>query len=104
MNDAAIELCARGRLPIAPLWLELELGPSVHVLSVDAGPPAPRRADLALDALGGAVVPFGSTLVGLRAGGFYVLTSPSAAPSGVAPAALPRWNGEVMLTVGLALR
>jgi hypothetical protein len=110
VNDVAIELCARGRLPLAlalalaPLWLELELGTSVHVLSVDAGPPAPRRIDLALDALGGAVVPVGRTHVGLRAGGFYVLTSPTAAAGGVAAAALPRWNGEAMLTVGLVLR
>ncbi|HEY2729166.1 MAG TPA: hypothetical protein VGK52_04440 [Polyangia bacterium] len=104
VNDVAIELGAHGRLPLAPLWLELELGPSVHVLSVDAGPPAARRPELALDALGGAVLPFGRALVGFRAGGFYVLTSPSAAAGAVAPAALPRWNGEAMLTVGLALR
>jgi hypothetical protein len=106
VNDVAIELCAHGRLPLAPLWLwlELELGPSAHVLSVDAGPPAPRRTELALDALGGVVVPFGHTVVGLRAGGFYVLTSPSAAAGGVTPAALPRWNAEAMLTVGLAFR
>jgi len=104
VHDLAIELCAHGRLPFAPLWLELELGPSVHVLSIEAGPAAPRGADLALDALGGAIAPFGRTLVGLRAGGFYVLTSPSGAAGGVAPAALPRWNGEAMLTVGLALR
>ena len=100
--DSSIELLARGRLVVAPLWLELEVGPSLHVLSVDDGASAPRRTDLALDALAGAVVPFGRALLGVRLGGFYVVTS--ATPGATPPVALPRWNGEAFLTLGWALR
>jgi hypothetical protein len=102
IDDASIDLFARGRLVVAPLWLELDAGPSVHFLSVDAGPGAPRRTDVALDALGGAVLPVGRALLGVRIGGFYVLTSPTGAAA--TSVALPRWNGEALATLGWAFR
>jgi hypothetical protein len=101
VSDWSLAAFARARLPLRPLWLELDAGPSLHFLSAAAGASAPRRADVALDALGGAVVPVGRALLGLRAGGFVVLTSPSGSDARVA---LPRWNGEAMLTIGAALR
>jgi hypothetical protein len=104
VNDLALGLSARGRLRFQNLWLELDLGPSAHVLSVETGPSAPRRTDLSLDARAGAVMPLGRTLVGIRAGGFAMLTSATTVPSGATPVELPRWNGEALLTFGVALR
>jgi hypothetical protein len=102
IDDAAVALIARGRLRLDPLWLELDLGPSLHFLSVAAGPSAPGRTALALDALAGVVMPVGRLLVGVRAGGFTVLTSATAVAGATAPVALPRWNGEAMVTFGVA--
>ena len=102
IDDASIDLFVRGRLVVAPLWLELDAGPSVHFLSVDAGTGAPRRTDVALDALGGAVLPVGRALLGVRIGGFYVLTSPTGAAA--TSVALPRWNGDALATLGWAFR
>jgi hypothetical protein len=104
LDDLALQMLARGRMGLPALWLELDLGPSVHFLSVDAGPAAARRADLSLDALLGLVVPVGRYFVGVRAGGFLMLTSSSSA-AGAAPAvALPRWNGEAALAFGATFR
>jgi hypothetical protein len=103
INDSALELFARGRVALVPAWLELDAGPSFHFVSVAAGPGAPSRVDLALDARAGVMVPVGRTLLGVRAGGFYVVTSPGAAGA-TPPAALPRWNGEALLTVGFAVK
>jgi hypothetical protein len=104
IDDSAVELFARGRLALAPpVWLELDAGPSLHLLSVAAGPSASSRVEIALDGRLGVVVPAGRALLGVRAGGFYVATSP-ATSGATLPVALPRWNGEAMLTVGLAVR
>jgi hypothetical protein len=102
VDDSAVALFARGRLRLEPLWLELDLGPSLHFLSVGEGSSTPDRNAFALDALAGAVLRVGRTLVGVRAGGFYVLTSPTAVVGAAPPLALPRWSGEVMMTLGLA--
>lgn len=103
LDDSSIDLFARGRLVVAPVWLELDAGPSVHFLSVDAGPSASRRTDSALDVVGGAVLPVGRALLGVRMGGFYVLTSPTVTAT-TTSAALPRWNGEALATLGWAFR
>jgi hypothetical protein len=97
VDDWALALFVRGRLTVAPAWLELDLGPSLHVLDTDTG--ASKSADLSLDALAGVVVPLGPALVGARVGGFRALTS-----SSTTAAALPDWNGEALLTVGFAAR
>jgi hypothetical protein len=93
IDDAAIELFARGRQRLGRPWVELDLGPAVHVLSVADD----TRSDVAVVGRAGAVVPLGPALVGVRAGGFYVLTSTTST------LALPRWNGEVLATLGVAL-
>jgi hypothetical protein len=103
LNDSALELFARGRIVLPPAWLELDAGSSLHFVSVAAGATAPSRADLAVNARAGVVVPLGRTLLGVRAGGFYVATSPSASAA-TTPVALPRWNGEAMLTIGFAVK
>jgi hypothetical protein len=103
LSDSSVDLFARGRLVLSPAWLELDAGPSVHFVSVAAGATAPGRAALALDARAGVVVPVGRTLLGVRAGGFYVATSPGSSSAAV-PVALPRWNGEALLTVGFAVK
>jgi hypothetical protein len=100
VSDWSLEAFALGRWLVRPAWLELSAGPQLHLLSVAAGPSAPRRADLALDALAGLVVPVGPLLLGARAGGFVVLTSPADTTTSVA---LPRWNGEAMVTFGFAV-
>jgi hypothetical protein len=103
INDSAIELFARGRVALAPAWLELDAGPSLHFVSVAAGPTGSSRTELGLDARAGVMVPVGRTLLGVRAGGFYVVTSP-AMGGATPPVALPRWNGEALLTVGFAVK
>jgi hypothetical protein len=102
LNDVSARLFARGRLVAAPAWLELDAGPSLHILSVSSGAGGPGHTEVAIDARAGAVVPAGRALIGVRAGGFYVLSSPDA---GTTPAvALPHWNGEVLLTLAFAVR
>jgi hypothetical protein len=101
VSDSALALFARGRISLAPLWLELDVGPSLHWLSVASGATAPRRTEVSLDALAGVVMPLGRTLVGVRAGGFRMMTS---AAGFADPVALPRSNGQVLLTLGLAFR
>jgi hypothetical protein len=100
LNDVTFGLHARGRISAGRPWLELDLGSSVHLLSVADGAAASSRADVSLDAAVGAILPLGRTLVGARLGGFAVVTSPGAA----AMPALPRWNAELMLTLGRAIR
>jgi hypothetical protein len=104
VSDWSVEAFALGRRPIAPAWLELELGPQLHFLSVAAGPSTTSRVALALDALAGAVAPVGPLLLGVRAGGFVVVATSPMAKDGTTPVSLPQWNGEVMLTLGFALR
>jgi hypothetical protein len=101
VSDSTLAFFVRGRMSLAPLWLELDVGPSVHWLSVASGASAPRRTELSLDALAGLVMPLGRTFVGVRAGGFRMMTS---ATGFVDPLALPRSNGQVLLTLGLAFR
>jgi hypothetical protein len=101
VDDLALQIVARGRLRLRALWLELDLGPSVHFLSVDAGPSAQRRTELSLDALLGVVLPVGRYFAGLRAGGFAMLTSAPSPAGALLPLALPRWNGDAMLTLGV---
>ncbi|HVU53036.1 MAG TPA: hypothetical protein VHL80_20275, partial [Polyangia bacterium] len=103
LDDSAVEIFARGRLALAPAWLELDAGPSLHFVSVAAGAGGSSRVEVGLDARAGVMVPVGRTLLGVRAGGFYVATSP-AATAAAPPVALPRWNGEALLTVGFALK
>jgi hypothetical protein len=99
LNDVVLGLSARGRLAAGRPWLELDLGPSVHLLSVADGAAASGRADVSLDVSVGAILPVGRTLIGARLGGFGVLTTPATASP-----ALPRWNAELMLTFGRAIR
>ena len=99
VNDLAFELVGRGRRRLGPSWLELDVGPSVHVVSAEVGTSHAHHADLALDALVGIVVPWGRYFVGARAGGFYVLASSTA--GGVGAADLPRGNGEAALCAGV---
>jgi hypothetical protein len=103
LNDVAFDLHARGRLAVGRPWLELDLGPSVHWLSTADGAAASSRAEVALGASVGLILPVpspgGRTLIGARVGGFGVLTTHAAA----APA-LPRGNAELMFTLGRAIR
>jgi hypothetical protein len=98
LSDLTLGLTARGRLRLQAPWLELALGPSAHLLSVASGAAAPRRTDVSLDAHASANLPLGRALVGVRAGGFAMLGSPTSSD-----VQLPRWNGEALLTLGLAL-
>jgi hypothetical protein len=104
VDDLALSVVARGRLRLRALWLELDLGPSAHFLSVDAGPAASRRTDLSFDALLGVVLPAGRYFAGLRAGGFAMLTSAPGPAGPSAPLALPRWNADAILTIGVTFR
>jgi hypothetical protein len=99
LNDLDFGLHARGRLALGRPWLELDLGPSVHLLAVAEGAPASGRADVSIDASVGLILPVGRTLLGARLGGFGVVTTRAAAEP-----ALPRGNAELMLTVGRAIR
>jgi hypothetical protein len=94
VSDVALRALARGRLQARPLWLELDLGPSAHLLSGDVGPAVARRTVLSLDALAGVVLPLGAYFAGVRAGALFVPAPAFAAP------ALPRWTGEAMLIFG----
>jgi hypothetical protein len=92
VSDLALSVFARGRERMRATWLELDAGPSLHLLS-RSGAASARSTDLSLDAFFGVLVPVGRVSLGVRAGGFYGLTS----------SALARWNGEVALTLGFAL-
>ena len=102
INDSALELFARGRVAFAPAWLELDAGPSLHVVSVAAGVGGTTRGQIGLDGRVGIMVPVARTLLGVRAGGFYLAT-PTHAGGVIPPVGLPRWNGEALLTVGFAI-
>jgi hypothetical protein len=93
VTDVAVRAHARLRVPLRPLWLDLDVGPAAHFLSVDLGATTSRRTQLSLDALVGAILPLGPYFTGVRAGALLV-PSPSAAPS------LPRWSGEAYLIFG----
>lgn len=93
VTDVAVRAHARVRVPLRPLWLDLDVGPSVHFVSLDLGAATSRRTQLSLDALVGAILPLGPYFAGLRAGALFV-PSPSAAPS------LPSWNGEIHVIFG----
>jgi hypothetical protein len=101
LNDVVFGLHARGRLAVGRPWLELDLGPSVHLLSVADGAAASSRAEVSLDASVGAILPLpvARMLLGVRVGGFGVLTTHVTAEP-----ALPRGNAELMLTLGRAIR
>jgi hypothetical protein len=100
VNDTAAALFARGRRPLGVAALELDVGPSLHVVSTDAGAPNARHADLALDALVGVVVRWRRAFVGARVGGFVVVTSPSQTGA-TAPPDVARWNVEGTVCLGL---
>jgi hypothetical protein len=93
VTDVAVRAIARLRAPLRPLWLDLDLGPSLHFLSIDLGSSTTRGTQLSLDALAGVILPLGPYFAGVRAG-VLLVPSPSAAPS------LPRWSGEVHLIFG----
>lgn len=93
VTDVAVRALARLRAPLQPLWVDLDLGPSLHFLSIDQGSSTARGTQLSLDALAGAILPLGPYFAGVRAGAIFV-PAPSAAPS------LPRWSGEVHLIFG----
>jgi hypothetical protein len=93
LNDLAVSGLARGRQRLRSSWLELDVGPSIHFLSDDVGLVA-RTTALSFDTSLGFAVPVGRGFIGARAGGFVWLTSSSS---------LPRWSGDVALTLGFAL-
>ncbi len=93
INDLALSVFARGRQRLLSSWLELDIGSSIHFLSDDVGLVA-RMTDLSFDTALGFVVPVGRGFIGARAGGLAWLTTASS---------LPRWGGEVSLTLGFAL-
>jgi hypothetical protein len=93
VSDVALRALARGRVRLQPAWLDLDLGPTAHFLSVDVGAQTARGTQLSLDALAGVIVPLGPYFAGLRAGVTFV-PAPDAAPS------LPRWSGEAQLVFG----
>jgi hypothetical protein len=104
LDDLTFSFVARGQRGVGPLVLQLDLGSSAHLIAADAGA-AERRTEISLDARAGVVWVFGRTLVGLRAGGFYVPTAETDAipvsSAGTIPLTLPRWNAEALLTFGL---
>jgi len=104
LDDLTFSFVARGQRGLGPLVWQLDLGPSAHLVSADAGA-AERRTEISLDARVGAVWRFGRALLGLRAGGFYVPTAETGAiplsGAGTIPLTLPRWNAQALLTFGL---
>ena len=98
LTDLTLGFTARARIRLRAPWLEFALGPSAHVLSSESGATSPRHLELAFDAHASANLPLGRYLLGLRAGAFEVVTSPTS------DIQLPRWNGEALLTFGLLLR
>ena len=99
-GDSTLRLFARGQARVAPIWLQLDLGPELHSASrVVDGPTLgdEQRGHWSLDGFVGAVVPFGHFFAGARVGGGYLLTRRGmpANPFGGA------WSGEVLATVGV---
>jgi hypothetical protein len=96
-RDTSLGFFARGRWPLAPLQLELDLGASEHVLTASghAGVSAlGAHAELTLDGTLGAVWPFGRYFAGARAGGGY---APSAR-------SLPSFSPQALITLGVTTR
>jgi hypothetical protein len=103
MNDLTLRLFARGQVRLAPIWLQLDLGPAIHFMSGAAGDgttesPADRRLHLSADGYIGAMIPFGRFFAGARAGGSYLLSGRGAdtSPTGAT------WSREALLALGAA--
>jgi hypothetical protein len=94
VSDVALGAHARARLPLPPLWLEVDAGPSVHFVSLDVGAGTARRTQWGLDAMGGVILPLGPYFAGLRVGALLIPSPESSPPS------LPRWSGEAQLVFG----
>ena len=103
VDDLAFGLLARGQRRVGPLVLQLDLGPTAHLVSAASGP-TQHRTQLSIDALVGAVWTFGRFTAGARLGVVYVpLADVDAVPVSVGfmlPLSLPPWNGEALLTFG----
>jgi len=101
-DDLAFGLVARGQRRAGPLVLQLDLDPTVHLVSEVSGPTR-HRTQLSIDALAGAVWTFGRFTAGARLGIVYVpLADAGPYPLGTEPPplSLPPWNGEALLTFG----
>jgi len=108
VDDLAFGAFARAQRRVGPLVLQLDLGPTAHLVSAASGP-TQHHTQLSIDALGGAVWTFGRFVAGARLGVVYVPLAdqdalPAAnnvpAPFAELPLSLPRWNGEALLTLG----
>jgi hypothetical protein len=81
-SDLTVRLFARGQVDVWRLRLQLDLGPTGHVVTSQLPTPPPtsaltrRSLDYAVDAVIGAVVPFDRFFAGARAGLSYSLTKP----------------------------
>jgi hypothetical protein len=104
-SDITLRLFARGQLRLAPVWIQLDLGPALHIVTRNSDDSAPdpiteRRLHLSTDAFIGAVIPFGRFYAGARAGLSYLVSGRLADtnPAGAT------WSGEGLLTFGAGFR
>ena len=106
VDDLAFGVVARGQRRVGPFALQLDVDPTVHLVSAAAGP-TQHRTQLSIDALAGAVWTFDRFSAGARLGVVYVpFADEDAVPVantlgfGGLPLSLPRWSGEALLTLG----
>jgi hypothetical protein len=105
-SDLTVRLFARGQVDVWRLRLQLDLGPTGHVLTSHFPMPPPtsaltrRTLGYAVDAAIGAVVPWGRFFAGARAGLSYSLTEP--APLGWMPSS--RWGAQAVAVLGVGFR
>lgn len=106
LSDVTLSFFARGRIHLAPTWLELDLGPAVHLLSMehrDRFMPFGTEpemfshdvTDVSLDARAGVVFPLRSFYVALRGGGFYLVRNESFGPH-----TFPAGGADIGLALG----
>ena len=98
--DLTLRLFARGQAHLGPIWLQLDLGPAVDIVTrsfAETNRSSEQRAHWSVDSFLGAVIPFGRFFGGARVGGSYLLTGNLAAtnPTGGS------WSGEALGTLGV---
>jgi hypothetical protein len=72
VGDLALEAFGRARTKLSRVWLEVDLGPAIHFLTVDGGLHE-SRTGWSLDGDVRLIVPLGSFFGGVRAGAFVML-------------------------------
>ena len=116
LSDVTLSFFARGRIRLAPTWLELDLGPSVHFLSLEEHHDAYMpyygfqdllhhpATDVSLDARVGVVFPLRSLYLAVRGGGFYMVDNNSLGMRPLATGTLVPWTPPAAgLDIGLSL-